>query len=165
METLNERSFERFFRDEHSRILGVAVALSGDREAARDATQEAFARCYREWAKVRTLDAPGAWLRRVVINLLIDRHRRRERERRALERYERVNPTAVELADPVAGAWWDAVRQLPDRQRSAIALHYLDGLSVAEVANVLGVAEGTVKSSLAAARRSLTQTLRISEVG
>ena len=54
---------------------------------------------------------------------------------------------------------------LPDRQRAVVALYYLDDHSIAEVADVLGIAEGTVKSSLSQARKTLARTLRIEEVG
>ena len=54
------------------------------------------------------MDAPGAWLRRVIINLLIDAHRRRASERAALERMASVDEVVFD--DPVAGPWWDAVR-------------------------------------------------------
>jgi len=109
------------------------------------------------------MDAPGAWLRRVIINLLIDAHRRRASERAALERMASVDEVVFD--DPVAGPWWDAVRELPERQRAAVALHYLDDHAVADVAAVLGIAEGTVKASLAKARRTLARTLPAQEVG
>ena len=159
-------SFERFFRDEHTRVLGLAIAWTGDHQLARDITQETFLRAYRSWPHVSTLEAPRAWLRRVTVNLLIDGHRRRVRERSALERHGAgAGASTVTFADPAATAWWDAVRDLPDRQRAAVALYYLDDHSIAEVADVLGIAEGTVKSSLSQARKTLARTLRIEEVG
>ena len=159
-----EPEFERFFRAEHERVLALAIAISGDRQRGRDLTQEAFLRAYRDWPHVATLDSPRAWLRRVVVNLSIDGHRRRARERTVVARYQAATP-AVTFADPDITAWWDAVRRLPERQRAAVALHYLDDHSIADVAAVLGVAEGTVKSSLAQARRTLARTLRTEEVG
>ena len=99
------------------------------------------------------MDRPGAWIRRVLINLAIDWQRRRGRERRALLRLAPAPP--VELADPTSTRFWAAVRRLPDRQRAAVALHYLEDLSVDEIAEILQVAPGTVKSSLFKARRTL----------
>lgn len=159
-----DRSFERFFRDEHTRLLGLAIGMSGDRQLAGDVTQETFLRAYREWPHVSTLDAPRAWLRRVAMNLLIDGHRRRVRERSALQRYGAESST-VTFSDPAATAWWDAVRRLPDRQRAVVALYYIDDHSIADVAEVLGIAAGTVKASLAHARTTLARTLSIEEVG
>jgi RNA polymerase sigma-70 factor, ECF subfamily len=157
-------NFERFFRDEHTRVLRLAIAWSGDHQLARDITQETFLRAYREWSHVSTLDVPRAWLRRVTVNLLIDSHRRRRRERSALERHG-TGTTTVSFSDPAATDWWDAVRRLPDRQRAVVALYYLDDHSIVEVAAVLGIAEGTVKSTLAQARKALARTLSIEEVG
>ncbi len=61
-------SFEDFFRREYRSVLGLAVALSGDRWAAEDLTQEAFAAAERKWARVGSLDRPQAWVRRIVAN-------------------------------------------------------------------------------------------------
>jgi len=145
-------------------MLGFALALSGDHHLARDVTQETFLRAYRQWSQLSTLDAPRAWLRRVAVNLVIDDHRRRVRERAALERHG-AGPSTVTFSDPAATAWWDAVRRLPGRQRAVVALYYFDDLSVAEVARVLEFAEGTVKSSLAHARKALAEMLHVEEAG
>ena len=164
MELVADRSFERFFRDEHTSVVALALGWSGDEQLARDITQETFLRAYRQWSHVSTLDAPGAWLRRVAVNLLIDGHRRRARELSAIARHGVERPPGP-FEDPAVAAWWQAVRRLPDRQRAVVALHYVDDLPLADIAAVLGIAVGTVKSTLAQARRSLARTLRIEEVG
>jgi RNA polymerase sigma factor (sigma-70 family) len=120
-------------------------------------------RAYRDWSKVGTLERPGAWIRRVLINLAIDHARRRQRERRALIRLEPAPP--LELSDPTSARFWAAVRQLPERQRAAVALHYLDDLAVDEIAEILDVSAGTVKTSLFKARQTLARTLPAEEVG
>lgn len=148
--------FDEFFRVEHPKLIAFALAMTGDRESARDAAQEALLRAYRAWPHVEHLDRPGAWVRRVLVNLVIDGQRRRGRERRALGRI-RDEPTVP--ADPESDRFWAAVRTLPERQRAAVALYYVDDLSVADVATVLGIAEGTVKASLAKARANLAATL------
>ena len=66
----------------------------------------------------------------------------------------------MHLPDPVESGFWRAVRGLPKLQRGVVALHYVDDLSVAEVADVLGVSIGTVKTSLSRARSSLAPALR-----
>ena len=63
------------------------------------------------------------------------------------------------FADPVIDGWWSAVRALPDRQRAAVVLHYLEDRPLTEVALALGIAVGTVKATLSKARTTLARTL------
>jgi RNA polymerase sigma-70 factor (ECF subfamily) len=106
-------------------------------------------------------DRPGAWVRRVLINLALDANRRRGNERHAAERL--AHDEVLLPGDESSDEWWRAVRALPDRQRAAVALYYLEDMSVAGVARVLDVAEGTVKATLARARNTLANTLREGE--
>jgi RNA polymerase sigma-70 factor, ECF subfamily len=150
--------FEAFFRGEQPKLVALGMAMSGDREMGRELAQEAMMRAFRQWDRVRDYDQPGAWVRRVLINAAIDATRSRDSERRAMQR---LQPSGATLTpDPVADGWWQAVLALPDRQRAAVALHYLDGLSVSEVAGILGVTRGTVKASLAHARTNLARLLQ-----
>lgn len=149
--------FEAFFRAEHPKLVAFAWALTGDPHTAGELAQEALLRAYRDWVKVGEYENPGGWVRRVVANLATDRHRRRRSEEAALSRMPPSEPAA--LLDPATDHWWRAVRALPDGQRAAVALHYLEDLSVADVASTLGVAEGTVKTQLARARQTLARTL------
>ena len=149
--------FEEFFRGQHPRLVAIALALVGDVETARDAAQEALLRAYRDWHRVARLEMPSAWVRRVVVNLAIDGRRRRRRDERVTSRLAGGVPGPAEL--PERSATWDAVRALPARQRAAVVLRYVDDLSVAEIARVLDVTEGTIKASLHAARATLQQQL------
>ena len=153
-----DRGFEQHFHTEYASLVTVALVMTGSREAAADLAQDAFARTYANWATVRFLDRPGAWTRRVVINLAIDWLRRNERERRAMERMGVERPTAS-ISDPMGERFWSAVRALPERQRAAVALHYLEDMSVDQVAATLGVRPGTVKASLFRARAILSNTM------
>jgi RNA polymerase sigma-70 factor (ECF subfamily) len=146
--------FEQFFRAQHPRLVAIALALVGDVETARDAAQEALLRAYRDWERVSQLDQPPAWVRKVVVNLAIDGRRRRRRDERVAGRLAAaVSPAAADL--PESSRTWELVRELPDRQRAAVVLRYVDDLSVPEIAEVLGVTDGTVKASLHAARATL----------
>jgi RNA polymerase sigma-70 factor (ECF subfamily) len=149
--------FEPFFRREHPRLLATATALVGDREVARELVQEALLRTYNAWSRVSGLDRPGGWTRRVLVNLCTDLHRRRVHEQRALAL---VSDSTVAASPGLPSTtFWDAVRELPKLQRAVVALHYVDDMSVAEVADTLGVAVGTVKTSLMRARTALAPTL------
>jgi RNA polymerase sigma-70 factor (sigma-E family) len=154
--------FEQFFRLQHPRLVAIALALTGDVEVARDAAQEGLLRAYRDWSKVVALELPSAWVRRVVVNLAIDGRRRRARDQRVVARLA-TRPTgdATDAAHDAeeSSATWQAVRGLPDRQRAAVVLRYVDDLTVAEIAEILRVSDGTVKASLHKARRTLEQRL------
>jgi RNA polymerase sigma-70 factor, ECF subfamily len=154
--------FDRLFRGEHPKLVALALVLTGHREAAADIAQEALVRAYRSWAAVGKMERPGAWARRVTINLATDWHRNRGREHRAFSRLD-SNPT-MSIADPESDQFWRAVRELPERQRAAVALHYLEDLSVSDVARVLDIAEGTVKASLFKARATLSRSLAKEDV-
>jgi RNA polymerase sigma-70 factor (ECF subfamily) len=151
--------FERFFLDEHAKLVALGLAWTGNAEVARELAQEALARAYRSWDRVEQLDIPGAWLRRVMINLLIDDRRSDQRDAELARRLAQPAWTPdVDMLDDHE-RWWQAVRALPDRERAAVTLHYLDDLSIAEVAGVLEVTPGTVKASLSHARDKLRAAL------
>lgn len=149
--------FESFFVSQQPRLVAIALGWSGDVDAAREAAQETLSRAYRDWDRVGSLDVPEAWVRRVLVNLLIDQQRRRQRDRVLVER---LGPPGL-VPEPATAdeQWWHAVRSLPDRQRTVITLHYLEDRSVREVADILEIAQGTVKATLSHARVRLRQLL------
>lgn len=152
-------SFETWYRAAHPRLLAALVIATGDLEAARDATSEAFTRALQHWPRVHAMDAPEAWVHRVGINVLRRRHRRRILEERLLRR-QRPEPAPP---PQVATEVWDALASLPLRQRQALALRYLLGMTQAEVAEAMGVAPGTAAATLHAARRNLADRLGIDD--
>ena len=155
--------FEGFFLREYRGVVELAYALSGNRAGAEDIAQEAFLRAHRDWHRVGGYQYPGAWVRRVAVNLATSAVRRRLIEARALARlWARQEPALAEL--PASGTdFWRAVRSLPRRQAQAVALHYLEDLPVAEIARVLGCAEGTVKAHLHHGREALGRRLALFE--
>lgn len=157
-------SFETFFRSEYRSVLGLAIALTHNRSAAEDVTQEAFLAAERDWARVANLDRPGAWVRRVVANKSVSRWRRLVAETRALRRMgsPRNLDLSPELASEAAEVWAE-VRLLPRRQAQALALTYLDDLSTKEVGQVLGCSAATVKTHLQRGRSTLARRLGVEE--
>src|SRR3954463_12752519 len=79
-------AFDEFFRNTHAAAVGLALAMVGDAESARDLAQEAMLRALRDWRRVSRLERPDMWVRRVTVNLAIDARRRRVREVREVER-------------------------------------------------------------------------------
>lgn len=153
-------TFDIFYRREFPRMVAVVYAITGQRFVAEELAQEACMRAYRSWDRVRGYDKPGAWLRRVTVNLATSHLRRRLVEAKALALVA-VRVRAPLDSHPAAEQeLWAAVGNLPVRQRQAFALHYVDGLPVAEIAEVLDVAESTVKTHLQRARDAVGAAIR-----
>jgi RNA polymerase sigma-70 factor (ECF subfamily) len=148
----HDQEFEQFFLDNYPAVLHILVVTTGDRERAKDATQEAFIKAYAKWSKVRRYDSPIAWVRRVAINASHDSFRKDRRRRRR----EEATPLTTEALQPDRYASDEAAAQLlmglPDRQREVATLFYVDDRSVVEIAAILSLNEGTVKSHLSSAR-------------
>jgi RNA polymerase sigma-70 factor (ECF subfamily) len=144
--------FEEFFVD-HYRVVERAVALAiGDHNRAEEMTQEAFARAYQRWPSISRMDRPVAWLFVVALNA----ERKRWRREHDAPELETVAVGADHAGAVVtAVALRGAIVRLPPRQRAAIVLRYLADLSIAEVAQALGVADGTVKATIHQALRNL----------
>jgi RNA polymerase sigma-70 factor (ECF subfamily) len=153
---VERETFDAFWRRDHVAVVAFAYALTGSRSAAEDLAQDAFAAAAAAWT---TLENPSAWVRRVVANRSASHWRKHGAEERALTRWvSRHRGDAYEM-NPEDTEFWDAVRRLPRRQAQVIALHYLDDLSVAAIAAVLDIAEGTVKATLHKARAALARAL------
>jgi RNA polymerase sigma-70 factor (ECF subfamily) len=135
---------------------GVARALAlalCDRDLAIDAADEAMARAYPRWDKLRGYDNPAGWVYRVGLNWARSHHRRLAR------RLPFAHPQAVEpapVSDPAIRA---ALLELPLNQRSVVVCRLLLDWSVAETATALGLREATVRSRLHRALRSLEASL------
>ena len=156
-------TFEDFYEREYRAVVGLAYALSGSRSGAEDLAQEAFLAAHRKWDRVAGYERPGAWVRQVVANLSVSTFRRRVVEAQAYARVAIGTSEALPELSADDVEFWRAVRSLPRRQSQVIALHYLEDMSVLGVANVLGMAEGTVKKHLHDGRRALAQRLGLEE--
>lgn len=149
--------FDAFVEVEFSHVLALALALLGNRDDAVDVAQETMARTFARWDDVTTMDRPGAWARRVALNLVNDTLRQRTRRRR-LQLKLRAQRTPI-VTEPGVDEWdrtfWAEVAALPQRQRDVVVLHYVDDLAIADIAAIVEAPEGTVKSDLSRARDRL----------
>ncbi len=152
--------YEAFVRQHCSRLVRSLTLMSLDPELAADAAQEAFIQLYTHWNKVQSHEAPEAWLYRVAINRCKDHRRYLTRVSKLLTRIASQPPIEGQSVE------WDSrldaqamLGRLPTRQRTAAALHFEADLSVADIAVVMNISEGTVKSHLFRARESLRQIL------
>jgi RNA polymerase sigma-70 factor, ECF subfamily len=163
---VDSTTFDTFARRHRRPLVAFAWSLTGDLGVAEDLAQDALQAAWVAWDRVGALDSPGAWVRRVITNRAAGHLRRAGREHRALARLAGRPVRDVEL-EPADDRFWAAVRSLPERQAQAVALFYLEDCSVAEIAEVLGCATGTVKVHLHRGRQALAQDLglRAGEVG
>jgi len=149
--------FDALFADHYPRLVRALTLVAGDQEVAADAVQEAFVKAHLKWRKISRYDDPIGWVRRVAINQIRDAHRRHERKNRALRRLASREPMVTEPVEP--DEFGRLLAALPTQQRAATALFYVDGLTIAEIAVALDIAEGSVKSHLHDARRRLKPLL------
>jgi RNA polymerase sigma factor (sigma-70 family) len=152
--------FGRFFQDHYGPVVRSLTLVFGDRVIAEDAAQGAFERAYRKWRSISALGRPGTWIYVVAL-----RDARRKVQRRD-EPGEGMDPAGVgfEEATVTSLTVHEMLRDLPLRQRTAVVLRYLAGLPIAEIAEVMGCAEGTVKATLHSALRRMRVDLT-EEVG
>lgn len=144
-------------------ISAYAQRMTGNAANAEDITQEVFLRL---WLKAGEFDATRArlttWLHQMAHNLAIDQHRKRRREvsLEVLEVADSIEESdSVDKAQPVA----QALLQLPERQRSALALTYYQDLSNKEVADIMGLGTRAVESLLVRARSAMKIQLEIAQ--
>jgi RNA polymerase sigma factor (sigma-70 family) len=152
---------ERLFECHHLRLYRFALRMTRGDDEALDLVQEAFVRAAREQHRLPADDGrAGAWLVRVVVNLLHDRYRRRQ-VRQAFRigwvaPPERDFTEAIDTRDAVR----TAIAQLPPRQRAIIIMFELEERSISEIATELGLAAVTVRWHLSTARKRLAQLLQ-----
>ena len=137
-----DEAFEAYFDAVFPRAVSLANRLLGDRASAEDVAAEAFARAYARWPTLRDAPWRDGWVLRVTTNRAIDVARRRSGGFSPHRQPDAGDLVAVRLALVAA------LRSLPQRQREAVALRYLTGLSEHEVAESLGVSLGTVKTHI-----------------
>ena len=151
--------FEDVYRREYPGLVAVATALTGDVRDGEDAVQDTMVRAFVRWDHVGELDRPGAWCHRVLLNACRSRWRRRRTEARF---WSRSRHEEASVAEPSADVmvFWALVRELPSRPRLSVTLHFAGDRTMAEIASILDVPEGTVRSDIARARVVITKALR-----
>lgn len=158
--------FEAYVAECGARLLRTAYLVVWDVSDAEDLVQECLVRVARRWPKVRAMDQPAAYARRIVVNLALDRASGRSRQRAELgvepsiaaERADRGADVLLRRVDDAA-VLLPALGQLPPRQRAVLVLRYFEDLTEAQTAEVLGCSVGTVKSTAARAILRLHSTV------
>ena len=162
-DTTLEAEFEERLRDSGTLAFRVAYGVLRHREDAEDVAQEAFARACRHFHRLRDRDRFRAWLVRMTWRMALDRQRanRRRSARETLAEISNVPTTAETLEGRERAArLWDAIDALPEKLRIVTVLAGIEGHDIREVATLLRLPEGTVKSRLFLARQSLREKLQ-----
>jgi len=158
------REFEARLAESATLAFRVAYAVLRHRQDAEDVAQEAMARAYRSFARLQDRGRFRAWLVRIAWRLALNRRRhderRQRRERAASEPGPGPSVEDLVAARQFEAHLWRAVDALPDRLRSVVTLTAMAGHDVREVAALLDIPEGTVKSRLSRARKILAEKLR-----
>lgn len=168
-----QREFERFVADSADQLLRTAYLMASDLPEAEDLVQETLLRVARRWHRVRTMDHPVAYARRVLVNLAIDgaeQHVRRQGElvlpdgAAGWDQADRHAERDIGAVDTQADLL-EVLASLPARQRTVIVLRYWEDLPEAQVAAILGCPAGTVKSLAARGLARLRLAISASESG
>ena len=158
-------AFEELVRTRMDAVYRLALAITGSEADARDAAQQTFVAAWRSLRALKDGARFDAWLRRIAVNE--GRMAVRARSRRRLR--ELPSSALMSVGEPMSRDLDDGARlglaleRLTPDQRAILALHHLDGRSVAEVAEVLAIPVGTAKSRLFAARRALQAGLQLGD--
>ena len=159
----DREAFDLVMRSHEDRVFSVCMRILGNRERALDATQDTFLTVYRKAGQFQGRSAVGTWIYRIAVNTCYDQIRRAKR------RPTEPLPEHVDPADPSAEEAIEsaalrpeiemALLSIPLEFRNAVIMSDLEGLSLPEVAEVLGVPIGTVKSRVFRGRRLLARQL------
>jgi RNA polymerase sigma-70 factor (sigma-E family) len=160
-----DEEFGEFIRNRASPLHQNAYLLCGDWHLAHDLVQDTLVKAYQQWPRVRQADSPDAYVRRILLNEVRGRWRRRERVAAVARFPDGREPTAPDATDEVVrrAGLLQALHALPLRQRATVILRYLEGMSERETAAALGCSEGTVKSQSARALGTLRTYLERTE--
>jgi RNA polymerase sigma-70 factor (sigma-E family) len=155
-------TYEEFADSRLGLLLRYAVMLTGDQHTAQDLVQDTMVRVQLNWRRVAASDSPDGYVRKMLTNQFIDL-RRGSWLRRVLLRAEPdpVRAVPFDHADESAerDRVWGMLAKLPRRQRAALVLRYYEDLPDADIAEVLGCAVGTVRSSISRALATLRTEL------
>jgi RNA polymerase sigma-70 factor (ECF subfamily) len=152
-------SFDEFYVGTSASVLRQLTAMTTDPELAADVVQEAYSRAWQKWHRVADLDNPTAWVRTVAWRLAVSQHRRAAVAARFVPQLRRRAEQAVQSSEDERLDIEQALRRISAEHRRALVLHELCGMTVSEIAEETGVAQGTVKSRLSRARANLAAAI------
>ncbi|MEU5719144.1 SigE family RNA polymerase sigma factor [Streptomyces sp. NPDC020403] len=153
-----EAAFTAYVQERRASLYATAYHLTGDRFEAEDLLQSALFSTYRAWDRISDKAAVGGYLRRTMTNLHISAWRRRKLNEYPTEELpETVADTDAMRGTELRAVLWQALARLPELQRTMLVLRYYEGRTDPEIASILGISVGTVKSSIWRSLRRLRE--------
>ena len=156
-------AFEALYRRHSSRVHAICLRLTGDRHGAEEAVQDVFVRLWERLGSFRGESAFSSWLHRLAINTVLQTMRStRRREARVMTSDDAeledapIRTLAVEERIDLE----DAIARLPQQVRTVVVLHDIEGFTHEEIALMMSVPPGTIRSQLSRARKTLLQWLQ-----
>ncbi|MFF8266460.1 SigE family RNA polymerase sigma factor [Streptomyces sp. NPDC016562] len=145
----SEAEFTAYVQERRAALYATAFHLTGDRYEAEDLLQSALFSTYRAWDRISDKAAVGGYLRRTMTNLHISAWRRRKLNEYPTEELpETVSDTDAMRGTELRAVLWQALARIPEPQRTMLVLRYYEGRTDPEIAEILGISVGTVKSSI-----------------
>ena len=141
------------------RLISHATIVSGDRDAGKDIVQESWIAIIKSIVKLQDPTTFPAWAYRIVNNKSIDYFRNHKTQQVMVEPVEDDNENSAGLEENEELAFQEILAAISEQHRSLMAFHYLQGLELKEIASILQIPEGTVKSRLFAARNEFKKSL------
>jgi RNA polymerase sigma-70 factor (ECF subfamily) len=171
-ETARREHFERVWQEHRPRVWRLVARLAGDLDLADDLTQEVSLRAFQAFGEFRGEASAFTWLYRIAVNVVNRHHERRRGAAVPLDLPEIVQlptdsvggPEAMALRADLRAAVWAAVEGLPSALRTTLILQVYEGLRYHEIASILNVPIGTVKSRLHHAMQRLREECKQYEV-
>ncbi len=161
----DEEDFADFVAARWTSLYRLAYLLAASPTGAEDLLQTTLEKAYVRWGRISRMEYPEAYVRRMLATTLVSSRRRAWTREQPSERLPETPGESAELEVLDHCLIWPLVCALPERQRAVIVLRYYEGLSEAQIAEVLGCARGTVKSQSSAAVGALRRALAAAGVG
>ncbi|MGN5379938.1 RNA polymerase [Streptomyces sp. MUSC 14] len=156
--SLTEAEFTAYVQERRASLYATAYHLTGDRFEAEDLLQSALFSTYRAWDRISDKAAVGGYLRRTMTNLHISAWRRRKLNEYPTEELpETPSDTDAMRGTELRAVLWQALARLPELQRTMLVLRYYEGRTDPEIADILNISVGTVKSSIWRSLRRLRE--------
>ncbi|MEU9304361.1 SigE family RNA polymerase sigma factor [Streptomyces sp. NPDC048269] len=154
----SEAEFTAYVQERRAALYATAFHLTGDRHEAEDLLQSALFSTYRAWDRISDKAAVGGYLRRTMTNLHISAWRRRKLNEYPTEELpETASDTDAMRGTELRAVLWQALSRIPEPQRTMLVLRYYEGRTDPEIAEILGISVGTVKSSIWRSLRRLRE--------
>ena len=157
---MSQADFDRFVADNSNALVRTAYLIVGDLQDAEDLVQETLLKVASKWPRVRRMESPLGYGRRILVNMALRGSSKRSRHRAELNATAPSETASDAALLDIHDELFDALSALPPRQRAALVLRYFLDLSEAETAAALGCSVGTVKSSTSRGLTQLKETLR-----